>query len=119
MTLSKYFYGFLDGNTIENLLIVFVVLVIVVVVGSFISFFDGIVVAVNIAVVENKGWLASLGWYRGRDVCCDGAHACIHLPLMLMLLCLREREVVPSSMVQDFIHLSHERDEGIVNGAHR
>ena len=35
---------------------------------------------------------------------------------MLFLLCLREREVFLSYMVQDFIHLRHERDKGIISG---
>ena len=85
MALSKYFYNFLNGNYIKNLLIVFIVVVVVGVLVSFIVLFvNGLVVTVDIVIIKNKDRLISLSWNEGREVCFDGAHACTHLLLMLL-----------------------------------
>ena len=83
MVLFRYLYNFLDGNTINNFLIGFVV--VGVVVDSFVFLFDGVIVAVDIIIVEYKGWMDGLCEQKGRDVSSNGANFYLHVLLMLSI----------------------------------
>ena len=115
------------------MIIFIVVVIVVVVVGggvgvgvgvgvvilSFVSFSNGVVVAVHIIFVKYKCGLACLCWHKGRDISSDDANTCPHLLLMLLLSFVRERKVVSAPMAKDLVHLHHERDKRIINGVHR
>ena len=67
-------------------------------IASFVFFIDSVVVAVHRVIIEYKGSLACLCGQKGRNISSNGANACARLLFMLLLFCVRQQEVVPSSM---------------------